>query len=97
MPRVIFGPAARAEVLDAADWYKAHAPVAAEWFVIEVETVVARIAENPLQFPVVFKDLRRARLRRFPYGLFFRVEEAGAHVLACFHSNREPRRWQGRN
>jgi len=97
MPQVIFGPAARAEVLEAADWYKAHAPVAAEWFVAEIETVVARIAGNPLQFPVVFKDLRRARLRRFPYSLFFRVEEAGIHVLACFHSNREPRRWQGRN
>lgn len=97
MPQVTFGPAARAEVVEAADWYKAHAPAAAARFVGEVEIVVARIAENPLQFPVVFKGLRRARLRRFPYGLFFRVEEAGVHVLACFHSNREPRRWQKRN
>ncbi len=96
MPQVAFGPAARAEVLEAVDWYKAHAPVAAGLFVAEIEAAVARIAENPLQFPVVFKDLRRARLRRFPYGLFFRVENAGIHVLACFHSNREPRRWQER-
>ena len=97
MRRVAFGPAARAEVLDAADWYKVRAPVVAERFAAEVEAVVARIAENPLQFPVVFKDLRRARLRRFPYGLFFRVEGTEVHVLACFHGNREPRRWQKRN
>jgi plasmid stabilization system protein ParE len=97
MTSVTFDPAARVEMLNAVDWYNAHASGIGDRFLGEIDTVVARLAENPRQFPVVFKDIRRARLHRFPYGLFFRVEVAGIHVLACFHSNRDPRRWQERS
>ena len=97
MRSVDFGLAARAEMLEAVDWYNAHAPGIGEQFVAEIEAVVARLAENPRQFPAVFKDIRRARLHRFPYGLFFRIEDTGIHVLTCFHSNRNPHRWQQRS
>lgn len=79
------------------DWYNAHAPGLGACFIDEVDATVGRIAESPLLFPVVHRDIRRARLHRFPYGLFFRLTEPGIHVLACFHSNRDPRRWQARN
>jgi len=65
-------------------------------FTAEIETVVERIAAAPQQFPVVFRDVRRARCRRFPYGLFFRVVNGTAYVVACFHSSRDPRQWQRR-
>jgi len=38
MPEVVFGPAARAEVLEASDWYGAHSPALAANFVPEVES-----------------------------------------------------------
>ena len=41
-------------------------------------------------------DVRRARLRTFPYGLFFRVVDDGVFVIACFHSSRDPRVWRRR-
>jgi plasmid stabilization system protein ParE len=57
---------------------------------------VRRRTANPESFPVVLQDVRRARLHRFPYGLFFRVLPDALVVLACFHARRDPRRWQGR-
>ena len=96
MLQVIFGPAARAEMLEARDWYEAHATDLGRRFVAEADLVVQRIAARPVQFPLVFKDVRRARLRRFPYTLFFRVDDAAAYVIACFHGSRDPRRWQYR-
>jgi len=96
MISICFGAAARTEMLEAVDWYNAHAPGIGEQFLAEVDAVVARISERPLLFPVVFKGVRRARLHHFPFSLFFRVEDAGIYVLACFHSNRAPRHWQGR-
>lgn len=41
-------------------------------------------------------EVRRARLRRFPYGLFFIWDEretGDTGVIACFHARRDPRRW----
>ena len=97
MRPVVFGPAARAEMLEAVDWYDVHAPGLGEQFVAEIDATVARIAANPLQFPAVLREVRRARLHRFPYALFFRVDASEIHVLACFHSNRDPKRWQARS
>jgi plasmid stabilization system protein ParE len=97
MRPVIFGPAARTELLEAFDWYEAHAPGLGEQFVAEIDAAVARIAANPLQFPSALRDVRRARLHRFPYALFFRIDDPEIHVFACFHSNRDPKRWQTRS
>ena len=65
-------------------------------FRAELDHAVQRLAANPLQFPIVFADIRRALLRRFPYALFFRIVDDAVFVMACFHSSREPRIWQQR-
>lgn len=94
---VVFGPAARAELIEARDWYSARAEELAVRFTAEVEAVVERIAAAPQHFFVVHRDIRRARFRRFPYALFFRVIGGTVHVIACFHSSRDPRQWQRRS
>jgi len=45
------------------------------------------MSDNPRQFPIVFKNVRRALLRRFPYSLFFVVEGDDLTVIACFHAS----------
>ena len=58
---VRFTKAARAEPIDAQDWYEAEAPDLGHRFRAEIDSVVRRMADNPRQFPTVFKTLRRAR------------------------------------
>jgi plasmid stabilization system protein ParE len=89
--------AARLEVIEAIDWYNARAPRPGDSFEIEVNRQLGRISDNPLQFPVLVADIRRARLRRFPYSLYFQLRPKGVIVTACFHSRRDPRRWEGQN
>jgi plasmid stabilization system protein ParE len=62
----------------------------------ELDASVQRLAATLELCPVVFRDERRARLRRFPFGLFFRIRPTAYYVIACFHARRDPRRWQGR-
>jgi plasmid stabilization system protein ParE len=57
---------------------------------------VQRLAANPELCPVVFRDVRRARLRWFPYGLFFRIRPDALVVVACFHARRDPQQWRRR-
>lgn len=94
--QVIFMPAARAELVEAQDWYESRRLGLGVRFREEVEVTVLRLRENPHQFPIVFEDLHRARLRAFPYGLFYRIETDLLVVVACFHGSRDPRWWERR-
>ena len=96
MRQVFFGPSARAEMFEALAWYRSQYDGLGERFIAEVDATVARIAANSQQFPTVHEDIRRARLRRLPYAIFSRIEGEAIHVIACFHSSRDPRQWQGR-
>jgi toxin ParE1/3/4 len=89
-------PAARLEVIEAQDWYEREASGLGRRFRDEVDFQVGNIAAHPLRFPEILDDVRRARLRRFPYGLFFRPLQDAIYVVACFHSSRDPVIWQSR-
>ena len=93
---VLFTPAAHAELIEAQDWYEAEVPGLGRDFRVQVDAAVRRMAENPFQFAVVFKNVRRALLRRFPYMLFFKIEADTLFVIACFHASREPLQWKRR-
>jgi hypothetical protein len=55
------------------------------------------MSANPWQFPVVYKSIRRALLRHFPYALMFVIEaDETLTVIACFHGSRDPARWRER-
>jgi plasmid stabilization system protein ParE len=97
MSPVIFTLPARAELIDAQDWYENEAPGLGRLFRSAVDAVTARMSANPRQFPVVYKSIRRALLRRFPYALMFVIEADGTlTVIACFHGSRDPAHWQKR-
>ncbi len=94
---VIFTPAARAELIDAQNWYENEVPGLGSRFRAAVDAVVQRVGANPRQFPAVHKSIRRALLRRFPYALMFVIEvDDTLTVIACFHGSRDPAHWQKR-
>lgn len=96
MRPVIFTAAARAELIAAQDWYEGESPGLGRRFRGEIDRLAARMADNPRQFPVIFKRLRRARVNTFPYALFFSEAEDAFVVIACFHSSRDPQHWRRR-
>ena len=93
---VVWMPEANAELQQARAWYEDVRPELGERFAEAVEATVNAMAESPLRFPVVHRGRRRAGVRRFPYGIFFEVQEDRVVVIACFHSKRDPKRWQSR-
>jgi plasmid stabilization system protein ParE len=93
---VVFTQAARAELIDAQDWYEREASGLGRSFRAAIEALAERMSVNPIQFPIVFKNIRRAHLRRFPYSLFFVIENKTLFVIACFHASRDPAQWQQR-
>jgi toxin ParE1/3/4 len=93
---VVFTQAASAELIDAQDWYEGEASGLGRRFLLAVDAQLERITASPRQFPIVLKNVRRALLRRFPYSLFFVLEDETLLVIACFHASRDPSHWQRR-
>ena len=91
---VVWIPEANEDLLEARAWYSNIRPEIGERFALTVAATVDAITEHPLQFPLVHRAMRRAGVRRFPYALFFEVEEHQIVVIACFHGKRNPTRWQ---
>lgn len=87
-------PQAESELDEAATWYSERSQGLGAEFVRVVDAAFAAIQRNPLQFPVVHREVRRAVLRRFPYAVLFTESELEIVVLSVFHSRRDPKRWQ---
>ena len=97
MHPAIFTRPARAELIDAQDWYENEVPGLGWRFRAAVEAVIELVSTNPRQFSVVHKSIRRALLRRFPYALMFVIEaDESLTVIACFHGSRDPAHWRKR-
>ncbi len=71
-------------------WYKAHHPGLEEDWLAAVDVALVRITQFPLAYPVVYKEVRRMVVNRFPYHLFFTVQGKTVRVLNCLHARRDP-------
>lgn len=94
--RFIVRPPAEADLEDAARWYDAERAGLSARFLGDVDRTFSRIAERPLQFPLVAGDVRRALLHTFPYAVYFRPSDDAIVVVAVLHLRRNPEVWRGR-
>ena len=94
--RLVVRAAAEADVLDAALWYEQRSPGLGTEFLRAVDVTLAEIARMPERFPLVYREARRAFLRRFPYAVYFVAAPDLISVVACMHARRDPRRWEER-
>lgn len=88
---------AEADITDAYQYYEDKAEGLGLEFLRAVEACLASIQRYPAMNAIIHKDIRRAILRRFPYGVFYRIEDRQITVVACFHASRDPRNWQRRS
>jgi plasmid stabilization system protein ParE len=93
---IYLSPWVQREVQEAAKWYEQRSPGLGAAFLEVVEQALQSVVENPLRFPLVERDVRRVLLKRFPYGVFFRVRPDRLKVIAILHLYRDPRIWQRR-
>ncbi len=92
-----FRPQARAEFDEVADEYERRADGLGVDFVARVQVVLDRIAASPEQVRIVFKDIRRINVRRFPYAVYYRIDPAEIVILAVIHVRRSPETWKSRS
>ena len=92
---VILSPAADREFDEAAAWYERQAGLG-ERFVERVQEALDRIGQAPALHAAIYQDIRRVRVQRFPYGVFYHILGDRIEVIAVFHDKRNPKIWQSR-
>ena len=93
---LLIRPAAAADIEAAVVWYDAQRAGLGDEFVDAVRDALVSVSESPRLHGVIHRDVRRSKLRRFPYSLFYRILDNNIVVVGCFHASRSPLRWRSR-
>jgi toxin ParE1/3/4 len=82
---------AQQEFDEAIAWYENQREGLGQEFRASIEQRFQRILEDPLSFPKVRGEVRRAVvLRRFPFVIHFLMETERIVILSVFHTSRDP-------
>lgn len=94
--RVGLSKPARKDIEAIADWYRARSEVRAAEFRADLAECFEDIERFPESHPLVFRDVRKARLRRFPYMILYAIRGRRIRGVGCFHLHRHPQVWMER-
>jgi plasmid stabilization system protein ParE len=87
---------AESDIQESAEWYEKQTDGLGFEFLRAVDARVHSIQRNPLLFTPIYKSIRRATLKRFPFGIFYLVQDEAIIIVACIHLSRNPKEWKGR-
>jgi plasmid stabilization system protein ParE len=93
---IIVKPEAEADLAEARDWYEGRQAGMGETFLAAVDGAFAGVQQTPELFPRAFRDVRLARVKRFPFVVLYRIDDDQITVVAVYHTSRDPRGWRGR-
>ena len=96
MKPILVRAAAAADIEDAFLWYQTKRFGLGDEFREALRSALNLVAKSPQHFQVIHRGTRRALLKRFPYGIFYKEFSEVIVVVACMHCRRNPNRWQSR-
>jgi uncharacterized secreted protein with C-terminal beta-propeller domain len=93
---VFFHQAAKEELFSARDYYDDLVFGLGKSFILEIEKTINIIKRNPLAYPVIKQNIRKAVIMKFPYSLLYIIEGDKIYLLAIMHQKRKPLYWKNR-
>jgi plasmid stabilization system protein ParE len=88
--QLIIRPEAENDLEESFLWYQEQSPGLGFEFLRCIDAAFETIMEYPDLYQKVYKDVRRALPRRFPYEIFYIIEGNKIVVLAVLHAKRDP-------
>lgn len=90
---VRFTPRAAHELVGAFKWYELQRSGLGEEFLDAIGDAVELLRQLPEIGTCVSGVVRRSLLRRFPYGVFYGVDQGTIVIVAVIHAHRHPAHW----
>lgn len=89
-------PEAERELNEAIEYYEDIEPGLGYDLSVEIYSAIQRAMAYPRAWPFLDDEIRRALVRRFPYGVLYSVEGDALLIVAIMNLHREPGYWKGR-
>lgn len=95
--RLALQPEAESDTRSTRRWYERQSPGLGHEFLRAVEAILARVERTPELYAAVDQATRRARVRRFPFAVYYEIEADRIVIYAVWHYRRDPAEWQRRS
>ena len=88
---------AEADIAETFQYYESCRENLGSDFILCIDESFSRIVKNPRQYKTIYKNIPRALVRRFPYGIYYVLMNKQIIVLAVLHARKNPKHWQARS
>ena len=88
---------AEADIAEAFEYYESCRESLGADFILCIEESIARIENNPKQYKTIHKTVHRALVRKFPYGIYYVINNKKIIILGVLHARKNPKHWQARS
>lgn len=96
MYKLIIKPLAELDATEAAKWYNNKRDGLGDEFLLALDAKINNLQRNPTSFQLIYKNIRRALTERFPYGIFYIIENETIYILAIISTSRSSKIWKKR-
>lgn len=92
-----FRKEAESDIENASIWYEGQLLGLGHEFLDKIDKTLDTVQKNPLMYPVVHRNTRRALIGKFPFAIYYRILERIILIIAVMHGSRNPLRWKERS
>jgi toxin ParE1/3/4 len=90
--RIIIRPNAETDLQEAWSWYESQRAGLGDEFLLHIHAALGLLEQDPKRRRIYYRDFRRLLTSRFPYKLFYRIENDRVIVFRILHAKRDHRR-----
>ncbi|MBE2216911.1 MAG: type II toxin-antitoxin system RelE/ParE family toxin [Ignavibacteria bacterium] len=96
--KLLVSEEAESDIDDAYTWYELQKKTLGDSFIRSLSSAFQKIKRNPHLYPLVYLDIRKHLIRKFPYCVYFFVDETdySIRVVSVLHNSRNPNIWKHR-
>jgi toxin ParE1/3/4 len=91
-----FRPEIPDDIAEACRWYESCSEGLGRRFLGELNATLSRIAQAPEAYARGEREVRSARMHRFPYLVHFRIVREKVVILAVMYGGRDSAAWRDR-
>jgi toxin ParE1/3/4 len=94
--RLVIKPLAEKDITESYTWYNQEQEGLGDTFLEELEKSFDLIEMNPDLYQIRYKEVRMAKINRFPICLHYTIEGNTVFIHAVLSTSRDPQIWKKR-
>ena len=81
---------AKQDIIEIAKWYDLKSFGLGDKFILLLDEAINRLAKNPDAYSCFYGEVRKIKLRKFPYIIFYKVYNEKVEIYGVIHVKRNP-------